>query len=133
MAGVPPVPPSLNDDEKMAAMLAHLLAFLGYVLVLGQYIAPLVIYVMYKDKSRFVAFHALQSLYFQLTLLVLGIVGGLLVLFTCGLGALIVIPAAMVVVFGSAVLMIIAAIKAYGGEIYEYWLVGRWARDQVGI
>jgi uncharacterized Tic20 family protein len=62
--------PNVTDEERLWAMLAHLLALLGYVVWLGAYIAPLVIYLVYKDKSQFVAFHALQSLFFQLALLV---------------------------------------------------------------
>src|SRR5688572_7263396 len=63
----------LTQDEKLWAMLAHLAGLLGYAVAFGQYIGPLVIYLLYKDKSRFVAFHALQSLYFQLGVLVAGL------------------------------------------------------------
>jgi uncharacterized Tic20 family protein len=45
---------SLGADEKLWGMLAHLLTLLGYVVVVGEYIAPLVIYLVYKDRSRLV-------------------------------------------------------------------------------
>jgi uncharacterized Tic20 family protein len=70
--------PNVTDEERLWAMLAHLLALLGYVVWLGAYIAPLVIYLVYKDKSQFVAFHALQSLFFQLALLVVAAICALL-------------------------------------------------------
>lgn len=114
-------------------MLAHLFGLLGYLVGLGQIIAPLVVYLVYKDKSRFVAYHALQSLYFQLMLILLWVVAIILIVVTCGIGAFIVVPAGVVVHVLALVLVIVAAIKASGGEVYEYWLVGRWARDQVGI
>lgn len=123
--------PNVTDEERLWAMLAHLLALLGYVVWFGAYVAPLVIYLVYKDKSPFVAFHALQSLFFQLALLVVGVICALLAL-TIVL-ACIVIPVAAVVAVGALVYIIVAAIKAYNGELFEYWLVGKWARQIVGI
>lgn len=122
---------NVTDEERLWAMLAHLLALLGYVVWLGAYVAPLVIYLVYKDKSPFVAFHALQSLFFQLAILVVGMICALLAL-TIVL-ACFVIPIAAVVTVGALVYIIIAAIKAYNGELFEYWLVGKWARQIVGI
>ncbi|MGQ9462395.1 MAG: DUF4870 domain-containing protein, partial [Candidatus Fervidibacter sp.] len=62
----------VSDDERLWAMLAHLLTLVGYIVWLGAYVIPLVIYLAFKNKSPFVAFHALQSLFFQLMLLVVG-------------------------------------------------------------
>jgi hypothetical protein len=75
-AAIPAAPATgvLTADDKLWAMLANLSALAGYVVGFGQYIAPLVIYLVYKDKSKFVAFHALQTLYFQLGLLVIVLV-----------------------------------------------------------
>ncbi|MFN4180962.1 MAG: DUF4870 domain-containing protein [Armatimonadota bacterium] len=112
-------------------MLAHLLALLGYVVWVGAYIAPLVVYLVYKDKSQFVAFHALQSLFFQLALLVVGAICALLA-FTIVL-ACIAIPAIALISIGALAYIIFAAIRAYNGELFEYWLVGKWARQIVGI
>ncbi|MFA4028390.1 MAG: hypothetical protein GDYSWBUE_000270 [Candidatus Fervidibacterota bacterium] len=122
---------NVTDEERLWAMLGHLLALLGYVAWIGAYIAPLVIYLVYKDKSQFVAFHALQSLFFQLSLLVVGVVCALLILtivFAC-----VAIPLLILVSVGALVYIIVAAIKAYNGELFEYWLVGKWARQIVGI
>lgn len=122
---------NVTDEERLWAMLGHLLALLGYVVWVGAYIAPLVIYLVYKDKSRFVAFHALQSLFFQLALLVIYAICVLLAL-TIVL-ACVSIPLAVLVSVGALVYIIVAAIRAYNGELFEYWLVGRWARQVVGI
>ncbi len=122
---------NVSDEERLWAMLAHLLALLGYVVGLGAYIAPLVIYLVYKDKSRFVAFHALQSLFFQLALLVVIAICALLAI-TIVL-ACIAIPLGIVASVGALAYIIVAAIHAYNGELFEYWLVGKWARQIVGI
>jgi len=117
----------LTSDERLWAMLAHLSALLGYVVGLGQYIAPLVIYLVYRERSRFVAFHALQALYFQLALLVLWAIVIILTLITCGLGAIFaVVPIVLNLVF-----VLMAAIRANNGEWYELPLVGAIARSSV--
>lgn len=51
--------PAPNEDERTMAFLAHLLQ------VFAGFIAPLVIFCI-KQNSRFVKFHALQSLIWQL-------------------------------------------------------------------
>jgi uncharacterized Tic20 family protein len=119
---------AITQEEKLWAMLAHLAGLLGYAVALGQYIGPLVIYLLYKDKSRFIAFHALQSLYFQLGLLVATAIGIVIAILTCGVGA--VLLAALGVV--AVIYVIIAALRANQGDWFEYWLVGAWARKSVG-
>jgi uncharacterized Tic20 family protein len=117
----------LTADERLWAMLAHLSALLGYVVGLGQYIAPLVIYLVYRERSRFVAFHALQALYFQLALLVLWVMVCVVGLITCGLGLLLaIVPTVLNLVF-----VLIAAIRANSGEWYELPLVGAMAKSSV--
>jgi uncharacterized Tic20 family protein len=136
MSDVQPTPvmvdPGLSPDDRLWAMLAHLAGLLGYAIGLGQYIAPLIIYLMFREKSRFVAFHALQSLYFQLALLASMLVLGLLTFASCGWGIFVTAPAAIVISLGGLIYIIIAAIKAQAGEWYEYWLVGKWALRNVG-
>ena len=107
--GSTPAEPT-NDDKWMAA-LAHGLTFFE-----GGLFGPLIVYFVKKDQSEFVAFHALQSLYFGLAFFVIS-------LLTCGVGAvLLVIP--------YAVFELIATMKAYEGEWYELPIVGRYAREK---
>lgn len=124
---------SLTADEKLWGMLAHLLTLLGYVVSLGQYIAPLVIYLVYKDRSKFVAFHALQSLLFQLLALGVAIALVLLTVVTLGLGIIITLPAAIVLMIAVLVYTIIAAIQANNGVWYELPFAGQWARNSLGV
>lgn len=103
-------PPS-NEDRTLA-LIVHLGNIVASILL------PLIVYLVKKDQSRFVAFHSLQTLY--LGLLVFGVT-----LVTCGFGGAIAAPA--MIVFN-----VIAAIKVNGGEYgYEYPIVGKWARRSV--
>lgn len=122
---------SLSADEKLWGMLAHLLTLLGYVVALGQYIAPLVIYLVYKDRSPFVAFHALQALLFQLLALAVLAALGLFTIITLGLGALLAVLLGFALGVAMLVYTILAAIAANQGNWYELPFAGRWARGML--
>ena len=124
---------SLGVDEKLWGMLAHLLTLLGYIVMLGQYIAPLVIYLVYKDRSQFVAFHALQALFFQLLALAVSVALMLFSVITLGLGVLLAVPLAIALAIAVLVYTIIAAIQANNGVWYELPIVGRWARNTLQL
>jgi uncharacterized Tic20 family protein len=124
---------SLSADEKLWGMLAHLLTLLGYIVTLGQYIAPLVIYLVYKDRSRFVAFHALQALFFQLLALAVSVALVLFSIVTLGCGILLAVPLMIALAIAVLVYMIIAAIQANNGVWYELPIVGRWARNTLQL
>ena len=73
--------------------------------------APLIIYLVKKDDSQFVAYHAKESLNFQITLFVIVIILvitiiGILLLWVVGLLSL--------------VLVIVATIRASEGKLYRY-------------
>ena len=95
----------------MLAALSHALSFFE-----GGLIGPLVIYLVKKDDDEFVAFHALQSLYFGLAFFVLSVA-------TCGFGAL-------VLVWPYLIFSGLAALRAYEGEWYELPGVGPYARER---
>jgi uncharacterized Tic20 family protein len=59
-----------SNEDRMLAMFSHLSIFFGSLIV------PLIFWIMYKDKSKFVSFHALQSLFFHIvyTVLMVGVV-----------------------------------------------------------
>jgi uncharacterized Tic20 family protein len=124
---------SLSADEKLWGMLAHLLTLLGYVVVVGEYIAPLVIYLVYKDRSQFVAFHALQALFFQLLALAVVIALVLFSIVTLGCGILLAAPLTIALAIAVLVYTIIAAIQANNGVWYELPIVGRWARNTLRL
>ena len=62
------------QDEKTWSMLAHLSTLLSLVTGIGGPIAALVIWLIYKDRSPRVGFHAQQSLWYQVAWIVLIVV-----------------------------------------------------------
>jgi uncharacterized Tic20 family protein len=108
---LPALPPT--SDEKTLALLSHVVTFVS------NFIAPLIIYIIKKDESPFVAAHAKESLNFQLTILLAVIVlfitiVGILLLWIVGIYAL--------------VLVIIATIRASEGKLYRYPLTIRFIK-----
>ena len=111
---------TLTRDELNWAMLSHLLALVGYVGVpFGNVIAPLIIYLMKKDESPFVADQARESLNFQISVCIYLLISGVLVLILIGFLLLAVVWVA------GAILTIIASVKAANGEAYRYPLTLR--------
>ena len=55
----------LTSDSKLLAMFSHFSIFLGGIIL------PIILYFVQKDKSKFVAFHALQSIFFHLLYMVI--------------------------------------------------------------
>lgn len=102
-------PPSMSPaDEKLWATLVHLGGlFFGFL-------APLIGYLILKDRGPFVRAHTATALNFQLTLLIAYVVGSILAIAIIGIFILI---AAYVL---NIVFCIIAAVKANRGEWYKY-------------
>ena len=70
----PPLPPA---QERLWAMLAHLLSFVAAYLFLG-FVAPLIVLLVFGPRSAFVRAHAVESLNFNLTWLLYGIIAVIL-------------------------------------------------------
>jgi uncharacterized protein len=106
--GAPSAPPLRPDEEKTWAILAHLLPFVA------GFLAPLVIWLVFKGRGPYLENQAKESLNFQLTLLIAYIVGG--VLSVIGIGLIILLAAWVVsLVFG-----IMAAVAVSKYEWYRY-------------
>ncbi len=101
--------PTLQSDSKTWAILAHLIPLLGF-----SFIPPLIIYLIKKDEDAFVAHHAREALNFQITLIIYGIISGILVLVIIGIFLLIALA------IGALVLAIIAAVAASNEQMYRY-------------
>src|SRR5918912_967638 len=63
------------EDEQAWSMIAHLSVLLNLITGLGGPVAALIIWLVYKDRSQRVAFHALQSLWYQIARIVILAVG----------------------------------------------------------
>jgi uncharacterized Tic20 family protein len=127
MSNVPADQPYFADisaDEKQWAMFAHLSALVATMLTGMGFLGPLIIWVIQKEKMKFVDDQGKEALNFQLTLIgagfVLGAIGAPLALLTFGIGLLLVIPLAAGLVIYGIVMPIIAGMKANAGEAYRY-------------
>jgi uncharacterized protein len=117
-AGQPPLSP---DQERLWAMLAHLLSFVAAYLFLG-FVAPLVVLLVFGPRSAYVRAHAVESLNFNLSWLLYAIVS--VVLFVIGIGILLLLALGIAYV----VLVVIASIRANNGEFFRYPLTIRFVR-----
>ena len=104
----PAVPDPVPSDSRGWAAVAHLGTF-----VIG-FIAPLVIWLIKRDEDAFVEYHARESLNFQLSLMIYMLVSFLAVLILIGI-----VMIAVVGIF-AFVVIIVAGVKAAGGEFYRY-------------
>lgn len=129
--------PLSPSEERNWAMLAHLSILINlFTGILGP-VAALIIYLIYKDRSRYVAYQSLQSLLMQLIAWVGGgaIIAGVWIvtsLLTAVLVGLCLVPVAILISLlplGAVVYGIVAAIKCSNGEDFRYWLIGDWVRS----
>ena len=131
----PPVPLT-PSEERSWAMLAHFSILLNLVTGLLGMAGALVIYLAYQNRSRYVAYHALQSLIFQLIVwLGGGILTAIVWTITGTLSAILVglicIPFAMIIStipLGGIIYGIIGGIQCNQGQDFRYWMVGDWVR-----
>ena len=148
-------------DEWTAATLAHasvlltlILGMAGGVGALVGLAVPLAMYFGYREKSRFVAFHALQSFVYQVAGVLLyatlaavlavwvaiaWTVSGLL---SAVLVGLLLMPLALLLTLLMVLLLVCApfawlgyglyaAYQAYQGHDFHYWLIGDWLEREV--
>jgi uncharacterized protein len=130
-----PLPPLTSSEERQWAMLSHLSVVLNLFTGFAGIFVPVIVYFVYKDRSRYVAYHSLQALIMQ------GICsfGGLLLAVLIGgfgqfipfLG-LICLPISCL--FG--LLPVVAIIYGIYGAIqvnheldFKYWQIGDWVRS----
>ena len=136
-----PFVPAHTSDERTMAMLAHGSALLNLFAGIGGLIAALVIWMTQKEKSAWVAFHALQSLIFQaavliITVVVVGgvwVVGFVISFATIGLGTIVAVPVMILVFFGGFAMVgggvaysLYGAYQVYQGREFRYLWVGEW-------
>jgi uncharacterized Tic20 family protein len=116
------------EDERTWSMLAHLSILLSLITGIGGPLAALIIWLVYKDKSQRVAFHALQSLWYQLAWIVILAVGWTItgILIATIILAVIGIPLALVMLLATFIPFVhqcYAAYKVYQGVDYRYPVV----------
>jgi len=126
-------PVSVTSEERTWGMLAHLLAGVALFTGLFSWLPPLVVWLIKRDQSRFVAFHALQSFYFQLLwLAVMAVLGGIAFALVFVLIGLLLLPLVASLICVPMIWSVVAAVKANNGEWYQYPLAGQWALKTLG-
>ena len=112
------------EDEQAWSMIAHLSVLLNLITGLGGPVAALIIWLVYKDRSQRVAFHALQSLWYQIAWLVVLAVGWSI---TFGLMFVLIgfllIPLMLLVSLVPFIHQCYAAYKVYQGVDYRYPII----------
>jgi uncharacterized Tic20 family protein len=103
-----PAPPLSPDDQRLWATLIHVGA-----LLLGL-LAPLIAYLVLRDRGPFIRWHTAQALNFHLTVLIGYLISGVLTLLLIGFVLFFAIYV-LTIVFA-----ILAAVAANRGEYYKY-------------
>lgn len=88
-------------------------------------VAALVVWLMIRDRSTFAAAHAKEALNFNVSMCLYAVASLVLVVFTLGLGLLVAVPLWIGLAIAWVVFTIVAAVKAYEGEMYRYPLTIR--------
>ncbi len=118
-----------SRDEETWSALAHLSVFLNLFTGFLGPVGALVIWLMYKDRSPRVAFHALQSLWYQVAWMVILVVGWTVTTFLMiVLVGFLLVPVMIVASLVPFVHMAYAAYKVNQGVDYRY----PWVSDLVG-
>jgi len=105
------------SDDQLWSLLAYLLTFVFSLF------APLVIYLVKMNESRYVRYHAAQSLNMGITATIYGFgafgAGIPLALITHGFALLLAIPLFIAFAIAHLVFLILAAVAANRGELYR--------------
>jgi len=105
------------SDDQMWALLSYVLALVASI------IAPLVIYLVKMNESRYVRFHAAQALNMGLTAMIesiaIFIVGIFLALITHGFGILLMVLAFLALGIAHLVYLILGAVRSNQGQLFR--------------
>jgi uncharacterized protein len=138
-----PAAPLSPSDERTWAMLAHLSVLLNLVTGFLGVAGALIIYLVYKDRSRYVAYQAMQAFIFQLIFwagggLLIGVMWAIVGALSAVLIGILLIPFAVVLTLifllmplVALVYGIVGSVQASNGEDFRYWLIGDWALNFV--
>jgi uncharacterized Tic20 family protein len=126
-----------QSDEHTWAMLAHLSVLINLFTGFLGPVAALIIYLIFANRSKYVAYHAIQSFLFQLVVWCgLGVMWGIVGALSAILIGVILIPLACVLtpifLAGMAIAPIYGiwgAIQTSQGYDFQYWWVGSWVRN----
>ena len=129
----------LKSDEKLMSLLSHLAILIPNIGIL----APIVIWLTQKEKSKFVRYHAIQAIFFQLLffiLLMLSLIAGIILMAISLIFANVSSGGEPGVFFWVSmgimnlyfplwlffsIYAIVAAVKSFKGKKFRYLIIGR--------
>jgi uncharacterized protein len=120
-------PPLSASEERTWAMVAHIGVFVAAWFAMG-FLCPLAVWLVFRNRSEYVRRQAVESLNFQISLLIYSAVATVLIFVTFGLGVLIVVPLLVIGAVAAVVVIILATVAASGGKEYSYPLTIRFVR-----
>ena len=128
---VPPSPPvEISQEHRLWASGAHVAALVAAFLTswfagVAGCLAALVVWFLVRDRSPFAAESAKEAFNFNLSMFLYAVASILVVVFTLGIGIIVALPVWIVLGLAWLIFTIIAAIKAYDGQMYRYPLTIR--------
>ena len=120
-AGEPYNAATISQEDRTMAMLAYILG------IFTGFIGPLVLWLIKKDQSKFVAFHALQALLLHAVVVVGYILSSFLVIVLIGF---LTYPVFFLL---GLIFSILAGMAANKGQWYDIPVIGNIARQQSGV
>lgn len=105
---------AFSKEERIWAMLCHISSFSGYLIPLGNILAPLIIWYLKREESELIDDQGKEAFNFQVSLTLYFILSVILILFVIG------IPLLIGLLFFHVIVTLIAAIRANDGEKYRY-------------
>ncbi len=103
-----------SKDERTWAMLCHFSAFAGLIFPFGNFLAPLIIWLIKKEEMPFVEDQGKEVLNFQISMTIYLLISGMLCIILIG------IPIIIGLIIFCFIITIIAAISANDGKTYRY-------------
>jgi len=132
--------PLSPSEERTWAMLAHLSVLLNMVTGFLGVFAALLIYLLFRDRSRYVAYQSLQAFLFQLIWwggggVIIGITWAIVGILSIFLIGVVLIPVALIITavvalmpLAALIYGVIAGVQTNQGQDFQYWLIGDWVR-----
>jgi uncharacterized Tic20 family protein len=110
-----------SGDDKLWGMIAHVSVYVSW------FLGPLIVMLIYQEKSPYIKYHAIQALIGQIALTVVAAIGGTVIMviswFTCGVGALLYLPLSLI-----GFVPLYGAYKAYSGNWDGYPMISQFGR-----
>lgn len=124
-AAAPAVQPLSPSEERTWAALAHAASLLAFVTGFGGLAGAGLIWLVYKDRSRYVGYQAAQSFWFQVAGLVfLTLFGAITAFLSPILIGICLIPFLLIAALGVFIYPLVAAYQTSQGQDFRYLIIG---------